>query len=503
MKDITLVNLNMLYVRHFDRVEREYHVPLGPLYLTAALEREGFSVDFRDYQFCQSSDPFSAEAIVDFVKEPSEILGFSVMANLLPFTLMALEKVKERYPDRTIILGGVGPKSVERAILERFPWIDLIAVGESERSAPALVRTLQQKGDLGRVPGILYRREGTIVENPRPPRIEDLDAILFPAFHHIDLSKYEGYGVLTSRGCPYGCTFCSVAPIWDRKSYSRSAENIVKEMRLVHEKAGADLFLFQDEFFVSSKKRVLEFCRVLKKSGLPLYWKTFGRVDLTDGETLREMARAGCLEVRYGIESGSAAILERTRKGFTPEEAVAVVSEALRHIPRVDTFYVWGFPFETMRDFYQSLFQMINFRTMGARVLPSLLCFLPQTDIYGEYRGDDRFTFCPDLFPEYMVTGHEVCRGARASVLPAHRAIFRFIEENRDLFPGFFHYALAENVNPKLALLQEFGFYLESEAPQAETDSCGAHSPKVNAQFKSDRPASSPAATATGSRRLV
>lgn len=478
MKDITLANLNMLYIRHFDRIERELHLPLGPLYLTSALERAGLSVDFRDYQLYDGEDPFQPESIIGFLKEPAAIVGLSVMTNLLPFTLMALRGFKERYPDRTVILGGVGPKSIEGRIMERFPWIDVIASGEGELSAPRLVRALQGKEKLEDVPGIWYRKDGAILANPRPPRIRNLDAIPFPAFHQVDLKKYAGYGILTSRGCPYECTFCSVAPIWDRISYSRSAGNIIAEMRQVHEKAGADLFLFQDEFFVSSKARVLDFCAALKRSGLPVQWKTFGRVDLTDEETMAAMAGAGCIEIRYGIESGSAAILERTKKGFKPEEAVAVVSRAVRIFPRVDTFFVWGYPFETMEDFRQSLFQMISFRAMGSRVLPSLLCFLPQTAIYEEYKGRDGFAFCADLLPEYMITGHEICRGARMDVGETHRPIFDFIMANLDLFPGFLHYQPDLNVFPKLKILQEFGFYPAAEAEGADTESCGAHSPR-------------------------
>lgn len=494
MKDITLINLNMLYVRHFDYIERELHIPLGPLYLISSLENSGFSVDFRDYQTSEYDDPFNPNSIADFLKEPSDIIGISVMTNLLPFSIMALKGIKELYPSKTIILGGVGPKSVERKILERFPWIDVIAVGEGEISAPILVNALKQDKDLHSVPGILYRHNGEILENPRPPRIKDLDSINFPAFHHIDLNKYAGYGIITSRGCPYGCTFCSVAPIWDRKSYSRSAENIINEMKYVNEKSGADLFLFQDEFFVSSKERVIEFAEKLKESRLDVQWKTFGRVDLTDDETMEAMVDSGCIEIRYGIESGSERILELTKKGFAPVEATEIISKAVRYFPRVDTFFVWGFPFETMEDLYQSVFQMINFRTMGARVLPSLLCFLPQTDIYSDYKNSDNFSFCPDLLPEYMITGHEICKGARMETSD-HKHIFDFINENMDIFPGFFHYKLKENVIPKLKVLQEFGFYPGREKENSETESCGAHSPKITA--RSGIRKNSPISTAT------
>lgn len=95
---------------------------------------------------------------------------------------------------------------------------------------------------------------------------------------------------MTSRGCPYPCTFCSVAPIWNNKSFSRSPQNIVEEMKHLNREAGVNLFLFQDEFFVSGKKQVLDFCRELGKSGLDIRWKAFGRVNLTDVEMMEAVS---------------------------------------------------------------------------------------------------------------------------------------------------------------------------------------------------------------------
>jgi hypothetical protein len=212
-------------------------------------------------------------------------------------------------------------------------------------------------------------------------------------------------------------------------------------------------------------------------------WKAFGRINLTSSDTMRVMADSGCCEIRYGIESGSDAVLERTKKGFTSAEVVPVISEAVGIFDRVDAFYMWGFPFETMEDFHQTVFQMVSFRMMGARILPSLLCFLPQTDIYREV-GPGKLEFCEWLFPEYMVTGHEICDNSTVAIAPEHRGVFDFVRLHPDLFPGFFHHDLERNVLPKLRVLQEMGFYLKDKEALitrdvTETDSCGAHSPKA------------------------
>jgi radical SAM superfamily enzyme YgiQ (UPF0313 family) len=480
--DITILNLNMLYVRYFDLVERELHLPLGPLYVTAALERAGYRVDLRDYQLHEAEDLFSPAEILRALEDPAPVIGFSCMANLLPFTLLAMRAVRERYPDRTLVLAGVGPKSVEAQILERCPWVDVIARGEAELSAPLLVGALRAGGDLHRVPGVSFRdARGAVVHTPRPERVLDLDALPRPAYHHLPIERYTGFNLITSRGCPYPCTFCSVAPVWDLKSVHRAPESIVSEIRFLHERAGAELVLFQDEFFVSGRQPVLDFCDALARSGLPVLWKAFGRINLTDADMMERMAETGCVEIRFGIESGSERVLRRTKKGFTADQVFPVVQAAVERFRRVDLFYVWGFPFEDMTDFYQSVFQMVSFRMLGARILPSLLCLLPQTEIFRAEVDPARLEFAPDLLPEYMITGHEVSRFAHIEVRPEHQAIFDFIRANPDLFPGFFHLGLETQVRPKLRVLQEHGFYPATEAELTEMESCGAHSPRLPA----------------------
>lgn len=481
--DITLVNLNMLLIRYGEKSERELHVPLGCLYLTRALEDAGFTVDFQDYQVCAADDPFDIEAFVAFLDDPAKVIGVSCMANLLPFTVLAAKALKERYPDRTIVLGGVGPKAVEEAILARFPWFDVICRGEGELTGPHLLHALNRRCNLSDVPGISYRDNGMVRHTPDRERIADLDAIPFPEFHRVELERYEGYGMMTSRGCPYQCTFCSVAPVWNHESFSRSPRNIVQEMKHLNAEAGIDLFLFQDEFFVSGKRQVLEFCRELDKSGLDIRWKAFGRVNLTDVEMMKAMTGCGCVELRFGIESGSDEILQRIKKGFTSAESLDLIPQAIELFPRVDTFYVWGFPFETMEQFIQTLFQMISFRMMGARILPSLLSYLPQTEIYRELPEETELQFCPYLLPEFIFTGHEVLRGGTVEVPGKHRRYFDLVVENPDIFPGFFHTEMETNVFPKLELLREFGFYPlpeEQETGDTNAESCSAHSPRIN-----------------------
>jgi radical SAM superfamily enzyme YgiQ (UPF0313 family) len=482
MGDLTLVNLNMLFMRYGEKVERELHVPLGPLYLTRALEDAGFSVDFRDYQASPCDDPFRMDNFLDFLADPAPVIGLSCMANLLPFTILAIKELKKHYPGHVVVLGGVGSFAVEDMILRRFPWVEIIARGEGEGSGVGLMKALRKKELPEQVKGISWRDPaGNVHHNPRQERIANLDAIPFPAFHKVDLKRYAGYGMMTSRGCPYPCTFCSVAPVWFHESRSRSAESIVAEMKFLHREAGVDLFLFQDEFFISGKSQVMAFCRELRRENLDVEWKAFGRVNLVDDEMMKAMADCGCLDLRFGIESGSDKILALTKKGFTATESLEIIPRAVEIFPRVDAFFIWGFPFETMDDFNQTLFQMVSFRMMGARILPSLLSLLPQTEIYREWSKKSDLEFCPYLLPEFVFTGHELCYGGQVEIPDRYKDYFQSIMENPDIFPGFFHIDLKNNVLPKLELLRQFGFYPEPQGakPGDGAESCGAHSPHV------------------------
>lgn len=505
--------MNMLYVRYLDRVEREVHLPLGPLHVARSLEDAGFRVDFRDFQLCDHPDLFSEASIAEFLDQSADVLFVSCMANLLPFTLSALRRFKEEHPWVTVVLGGVGPFAVELSILEACPWIDVIGRGEGELSTPILLRALKEQKqnkansnkhlskdqlsqdysnsfsknhlhtnefDLSRVPGIAWRREGHPTINSPAERITNLNELPWPAYHLVDLERYHGINMLSSRGCPFPCTFCSVAPIWGRVPHLRSPESIVEEMRYLHKERGAELFLFQDEYFVSTKERVLEVCKAISTLEFKARWKAFGRIDLTDPELMEAMAEAGCVELRYGVESGSDLVLEKTKKGFTAAQAMDVLSIASGIFPGVDAFYMWGFPFETMDEFQKNLMHMLSARAMGVRILPSLVSYLPQTDLYNELRGNVEFEFCPELFPEYMLTGHEICVGGRMEIIGAHRGIYEFIDDHPEIFPGFFHVDVEGNVLPKYRLLQKFGFYTlegRTELLGSDVECCGAHQP--------------------------
>ena len=139
----------------------------------------------------------------------------------------------------------------------------------------------------------------------QPPPIRNLDAIGFPAFRKIDLARYQGYGMMTKPRLSLSLHLLFRRTGLElRKLFPQPGEHC-RGNGAAPSRSGSNLFLFQDEFFVSGKQQVLAFCRALERAGLEVEWKAFGRVNLTDEEMMRAMAKAGCLELRFGIESGS------------------------------------------------------------------------------------------------------------------------------------------------------------------------------------------------------
>lgn len=462
--DLSLINVNLLFVNSEGRIDCEIHPPLGPLYLISYLQQYNHTVDFIDHQAFffdhPDRDAFDVESSLWFYGELSDIVGLSCMANLMPFTLLIAEAIKKRYPEKTILLGGVGPFGVEYELLKEFPFIDVVARGEGEETLLELIRTIKDGKPLNDVLGIHFRSpDGAIIKTDNRPRIK-LDELLLPAYDHIDLNNYDTANVITNRGCPYPCSFCSVAPIWDHKTTYRKTEHIIDEIRMLNKEYGIKQILFQDEFFYSGEKKMLDFCDAIEKMDLDIEWKCFGRVNLVTEKAMKRMAEVGCTEIRFGIESGSDNILSQVTKKFSIEEATRAIDMSLKIFPAVETFFIWGFPFESMNDFLMTTIQMERFRAKGVNVLPSLLSFLPQTEIYKDYKAgkySGKLTFDHKILPIFVITGHEVL-GDNNQVPEKYQPMFDLVKKHPTVFPGFYLYDVENNVLPKQAVLEQMKF---------------------------------------------
>ncbi len=458
--DITIVNLNLMLAVLDGSVEFQICEPLGPLYVTACLEREGFTVDFRDYQIFVKNfrhDPFNLDHFAGFLKGSARIVGFSCMSNLLPFALLAAKRLKEEDPNRIVILGGAGPTGVGHEIISNFDWVDYVCSGEGDRSIIGLMTALARQPVADRnpihCPGFVARRNGKAAFTPHP-RILDLDALPFPAHNLLDFQEYDAvFSVITSRGCVYRCTFCTETNHWNNRVVFRSVERVVEEVKLASALSGMKLFAFQDAQLTGNRERAVRLFHRLRDEGPQLHWKCFARVDSIDDELLHLMAESGCVQVRFGIESGNNDVLKEMNKGFTIEQAYCAVCSALKHIQRVDATFIWGFPFETVSQCRETAKWIVRFRQAGCGVQGYLLSPLPNSAIFQGYQGP--LDFNERMITNFNCSGGENLTPSGTGILQNALHIFELVRRYPRIFPGFYVYDFKNNVEPKQRMLRE------------------------------------------------
>jgi radical SAM superfamily enzyme YgiQ (UPF0313 family) len=365
--------------------------PQGILYLTAALEAAGFAVDIRDYQLSGYDDPWEPAALARFAERSAPVIGFSCMSYALPLVIAAARLVKRQDPDKVIVLGGIGPSGAGEALLDYCPEIDLIIVGEGERTIVDLMHCLRGRGDVRSIAGIICRDGGTAITTAARPRIASMTELDPPAYHRIDLTRYRLVDSQFGRGCPFKCSFCDIAPYWGRLNTHRPIEHYVDELeRLVRIHGARDVFIV-DDTFVLSRKAIVQFCDDIVGRGLRFEWGCYARVDLMDEDLMARMSAAGCRKVFYGVESGSDSVLGAIVKETDVETVTDIVTRSLRHFPFVTASFVWGFPSETLEDLQQTVAFMLYLTAVGASPQLNLVLPYSYSSLYKQYRNNIYF----------------------------------------------------------------------------------------------------------------
>lgn len=339
-----------------EEVFRKYYIhditqPLGLGYIAAVLEQAGYEVGIIDAKVEQLSIPEILERISEF--KPS-IVGLSVFTPDFCIARRLAEQIKNS-GDYTIIIGGKHVSALPEETLQEGCF-DYGIVGEGERTVVELCRALSQN-DTASIPairGIVFRQDSRIIRTPPQPYIEDLDTLPFPARHLFPpLSKYTYLYykslpvavIVTSRGCPYQCTFCDRA-VFGNKLRLRSIENVLDEIEMLVKDYGVRNIDILDDLFTINPERVAEFCKGLLSRGLKVSWSCASRVDTITPDMLKLMKQSGCWMICYGIESGNQKILDTIKKNITLESVERAVRMANDADMRVIGFFIFGLPDE-------------------------------------------------------------------------------------------------------------------------------------------------------------
>lgn len=389
--DLTLLNLAS------DPLGDAPVLPLGSLHLAATLEAAGYDVELRDIQLLPTAkNRYGAPNTASLraaMETDAPVLGISVMSDRMAEAVFALRAFREDHPDTLILIGGAGPTEVAGPLLRRFPHIDAVARGEGEDTVVEAMARFRAGGRaaLAGVAGLSVRLGEEVVEGPERPRIRDPDRLPWPERCRWDLSPYPDAALITARGCPYRCSFCSIVSLWGQTMGYRDIERVVDEIAW-HQamKPGAPVHI-EDDTFTVHPRRVLDFCAALERRGLEVRWGCTARLDRVEEPLIQRMAAAGCRSLFLGIEAGSDEVRGQVLKRFSGREVFERVALLLRHLESVTCHYIWGYPFESLSDFYETFLHIGALAAMGARPRHSHLVPFPRAPLVAQHAGPPRF----------------------------------------------------------------------------------------------------------------
>ena len=323
--------------------------PLGLGYIAAALKKHGAEVDLVDCTFTSFN-----EAVERVKRTKPQIVGFYSMFSMKKTTLELASAIKREcgVDCGLFVVGGPLPSWSPESFLGIF---DVVAVGEGEETMVEIADCVANGVGFEGVKGLVFRDgERTVQTDPRGS-IEDLDGVAFPSRELFDNETYKKYyrdrfgystsSMITSRGCPFSCDFCS-RPIFGTEIRSRSVNNIVDEVEQIAA-LGYDRVWFADDCFTLNREHVLNVCNELVRRKVDISWECLSRVDTMDKKVAEGMKRAGCLRVFFGIESGNDSVLHLMNKHITTTQAKSAVYAAKTAGLKTGAFFIVGYPGES------------------------------------------------------------------------------------------------------------------------------------------------------------
>lgn len=436
--------------------------PIGLYYVGAVLRERGHDVELLNWHD-MGNRPLEAEDA--FRRLCPDVIGFSVLhANRWGAVDMA-RLARRVVPEVRVVFGGIGATFLWEQILEQADEVDFVVLGEGERTFEALIEHLDSGGGPapGHLPGIAFRMDGRPFRTPDAPPIEDLDSLPNPAKH------FTFQHVAATRGCARNCTFCGSPRFWGRRVRAHSPSWFVEELELLYRR-GVTFFYFSDDTFTADRLRVIEICRGILERGLRITWFAIARVEHVDGEMLEWIRRAGCIQISYGVESGSAAVRKRLNKPLRPEKVRQAFSLTTRAGILARAYFIYGCPGETDETIKETLDLIRRIRPLGA--IFYILEVFPGTALYEDMRRAGRisedawldriegvpyFEMDPDLTGEDVLRWGETLRGGY------HRLLGGFAR-NLELVGGKASAQLNADFCSRLAMTFSHGDYARIEA---------------------------------------
>jgi len=418
----------------------------GLLQLAAYLEKEGMEVQIADATaFTNSWKDLS----LFISSSKAEVIGITCSATCLsPEALQTIQLCRQLSPGSMIVAGGTHFTLMAEQILQEIVELDYIVLGEGEIAFLELLRNLSGGGDGRDVKGVAYREDGKVIRNGRQPIIPNLDSLPLPAYHLIDMEKEAYYwhgmgrrtfGLSTSRGCGDHCAYCSESRFWEGIWRGRSGRAVVEEISHLHRRYGKSLFVFNENTFNWSRRRMEEFLDELGKSGLRIHFWFQSRLRdiLRDEDLIPEMKRLGLYEVMLGIESIHPGVLDRYEKQQSREMAQRAIDILKKNDIMVMAnvmFGDWNDSEETLKEVFQFVKKQSDFLVLTMTTpLPGTKYF-EEAERLGRIREKDfgKYDFMHPIMDTKFLSAEEVHR--------LHQAYLKkYYTQPRILLGGFFN----------------------------------------------------------------
>lgn len=388
--------------------------PLGITYIAAMLEQNNISVEILDADILNLD--FN-QTLSKIKKINPKILLMSIVTVTYDSCAKIASAIKQSCPNISIVIGGphIAFYSEETMINKDF---DVGVIGEAELTSLELIKKILIKKSFKKVKGIIYNEKGIIKKTEKRKLISDLNKLPMPAYHllpnlnlyhpQIHSFKYTPVAnMVTSRGCPYRCTFCDKG-IFGNKFRAINAINVVNQMQILKNKFGVKEITFYDDVFTLDKKRVYEICEEINSRNLKISWSCSSRADLLDKNLLIAMKKAGCWMIGMGIESGNQKVLNFIKKDINLNIIKKNIELANKVGIKVRAFFQIGHPTETKQSMKDTLNFAKSLKIYAADFLISTPFkgteFYNNANKYGSVNLDDKTLFSK-MYPIFVAKG--------------------------------------------------------------------------------------------------
>lgn len=326
-------------------LDPDFHqVPYGLLSLGAEAVRAGHDVKVLNL----SAYPWrQVEACVERLE--ADVYGMSCWTANRRGVRLVSDCIRRLHPEAHVVVGGPHATPLAREVLEHFASVDTVAVGESELTFLELLSRLEAGHGTRGIAGTWYRQGSEILEGPPRASVTDLDTLASPHDH------FDTHIVMTSRGCPWQCTFCGAETTWGRGFRGRSVPRVLDDLERALTRLPVKMLQIKDDTFTANRRRALAICQGIVERGLRFSWSCDTRVDVLSDELLVAMRRAGCERLSLGVESGSSRVLEQIDKKITVEQ-IEKSTELARSVGiQVRYYMMLGNRGETLDTFRETL----------------------------------------------------------------------------------------------------------------------------------------------------